>query len=346
MQQKSYDVKERVEKELGSISYFAVANEFKNFAGDSFFAVANELKNVAGDSLREWKFYENIRLLAKLAFQEQKRISQTMLKKWDKETQEIYYAGKGPEEEISAVIGRAITVRLPFGPCKRKEMPIFLEKYLISLDTSMYHLGKSFEFLLKGLMVSAFGEKQFDRWFGTRENKKKGHNLEFLFNEFLNMFEKAISNRENRDERFRRFWRSIVADTKEDVEERLNDIYEAICRITDSVPMVRSFKKEDRNSHINLEAYLGSEDKKLKKLRDVLQTLDKFKFNTSPYSVDGVLILNIYAAAIYLVLLSEVLMNGRTERFYYLINGMSSHSEMKPLEAHIQEARDYLYLEE
>ncbi|MCY4390062.1 MAG: hypothetical protein OXC18_23435 [Desulfurellaceae bacterium] len=329
MQQKSYDVKEKEEKELESISYLTISNEFKNFNGDS---------------LREWKFYENIRLLAKLAFQEQKRISQTMLKKWDKETQEIYYAGKGPEEEISAVIGGAITVRLPFGRCKRKDMPIFLERYLIPLDTSMYHLGKSFEFLLKGVMVSAFGEEQFDRW--IKENKKKGHHLEFLFNEFLTMFEKSISNRENRDERFRCFWSSISADTKEDVEERLNCIYEAICRITDSVPVARSFKEEDRDSVINLEAYLGSKDKKLKKLRDVLQTLDQCKFNTNPYSVDGILILNIYAAAIYLVLLSDVLMNGRTECFYYLIDGLSSHSEMKPLEAHVQEARDYLYLEE
>ncbi len=329
MQQKSYDVKEKEEKELGSISYFAVANEFKNFAGDS---------------LREWKFYENIRLLAKLAFQEQKRISQTMLKKWDEEIEEIYSEGKGPEEEISALIGRAIIVPLPFGPCKRRDMSIFLERYLISLATSMYHLGKSFEFLLKGLMVSAFGEEQFDRW--IKENKKKGHHLEFLFDEFLNMFEKSINNREKRDTRFRRFWRSIVADTKEDVEERLNDIYEAICRIADSVPVARSFKEEDRDSVINLEAYLGSKDKKLKKLRDVLQTLDQCKFNTNPYYVDGVLILNIYAAAIYLVFLSNVLMNGRTEYFYYLINGMSSHSEMKPLEAYVQEARDYLYLEE
>ncbi len=253
MQQKIYDVKEKEEKELGSISYFAVSNEFENFTGDS---------------LREWKFYENIRVLAKFAF----------------------------------------------------------------------------EFLLKGMLISAFGEEQFDTW--LKENKKKGHHLEFLFNEFLHMFETSISNREKRDPRCRRFWHSISADTKEDVEERLNSIYEDICKITDSVPVARSFREEDRNSIVNLEAYLQSEDKKLKKLRDIFQTLDRCRFNTNPYSVDGVLILNIYSAAIYLVLLSNVLMNGRTESFYYLINGMSSQSAMKPLEVYIQEARDYLYWEE
>lgn len=329
MQQKIYEVKEKEEKELGSISYFAVANEFENFTGDS---------------LREWKFYENTRVLAKLAFQEQKRISQTMLKKWDEEIRDIYYAGQGPEEEISACIGSATIVSLPFGPCKRKDMPIFLERYLISLGTSMYHLGKSFEFLLKGMMIAALGEEQFDTW--LKENKKKGHHLEFLLNEFLNMFEKSTSNREKREPRLRRFWHSISADTKEDVEERLNYIYEDICKITDSVPAARSLQEEDRNSIINLEAYLQSEDKKLKKLRDIFQTLDRCRFNTTLYSVDGVLILNVYSAALYLILLSNVLMNGRTEEFYYLINGMSSHSEMKPLEAYIQETRDYLYLEE
>ncbi len=329
MQQKIYDVKEKEEKELGSISYFAVSNEFENFTGDS---------------LREWKFYENIRVLAKFAFQEQKRISQTMQKKWDEEIRDIYYAGQGPEEEISARIGSATIVPLPFGPCKRKDMPIFLERYFISLGTSLYHLGKSFEFLLKGMLISAFGEEQFDTW--LKENKKKGHHLEFLFNEFLHMFETSISNREKRDPRCRRFWHSISADTKEDVEERLNSIYEDICKITDSVPVARSFREEDRNSIVNLEAYLQSEDKKLKKLRDIFQTLDRCRFNTNPYSVDGVLILNIYSAAIYLVLLSNVLMNGRTESFYYLINGMSSQSAMKPLEVYIQEARDYLYWEE
>ena len=314
---------------MESVSYLTISNEFKNFSGDS---------------LREWKFNENIRLFAKLAFQEQKRISQAMLKKWDKETQEIYYAGEGPEEEISALCTIAITVPLPFGPCKRKDMPIFLERHLISLDTSMYHLGKSFEFLLKGMMVSTFGEEQFDKWF--RENKKRGHQLEFLFDEFLNMFEEFISNREKRGSRFRRFWHSIVADTKEDVEERLNHIYEDICKITDSVPVARSFKKEHRNPFITIGTYQVRADKELKKVRDVLQTLDQCKFNTNPYFVSKMLILNIYAAAIYLTLLSGILMNGKIERLYYLIDGMSGHSEMKPLEAYIQEARDYLYLEE
>jgi hypothetical protein len=62
--------------------------------------------------------------------------------------------------------------------------------------------------------------------------------------------------------------------------------------------------------------------------------------------VSKVLILNIYAAAIYLTLLSDILMNGEIERLHHLTDGMSSRSEMKPLETYIQEARGYLYLEE